>query len=73
MKISAAKERHIPARVWDFFAYFTGGGQRDFEDQRKRSVLAFFLIVGIIVAIPFGIKNIVIGSVARAIILLCVS
>jgi PAS domain S-box-containing protein len=70
---TTATERRLAARVWDFFTFLTGGHERDFEEQRKRSVLSFFLIVGIIVAVPFCIKNMIIGNVARAIVLLCVT
>jgi PAS domain S-box-containing protein len=58
--------------LWNFLSSLTGSRERDFEDERKRSILAFFLILGTGIAFPFAIHHFSFGNVARAIILLCV-
>jgi len=72
VNIPTAARHRIPSRVWNFIAYLTGGLERDFEDQRKRSVLAFFLSLAIIVAFPFAIHHFSIGNITRAVILISV-
>ncbi len=44
----------------------------NFEEERKRSVMAVFLLIGIVVLIPFAAHHFMLGNIARAILLLLV-
>ena len=62
----------IPIKMWEFLSALTGSSERDFEDERKRSVLAFFMIIGITITFPFAIYHFTLGNLIRAILLLFV-
>ncbi len=72
MKTTNRGISYIPGRMLEFFSTLTGGSERDFEEKRRRSVLAFFLMMGIVITLPFAIHHFTLGNMARAILLLFV-
>ena len=71
MKFTRMINSRMLIKGWEFLSFLTGSRERDFEDERKRSVLAFFMILGIGITFPFAIHHFSIGNMTRAILLLC--
>lgn len=45
------------------------GGEQTFEEQRRRSVLAIFLCIGILILFPFAVHHALLGNSARSFLL----
>ncbi len=72
MRITNSRIPHLPGKMWEIILRFTGRIGKNFEEERRRSVLAFFLIIGILISFPFAIHHFTLGNVTRALILLLV-
>ncbi len=60
----------IAQRMWDTLSSFTEGWERGFEERRRRTVLAFFLIIGLFLIFPFAFFHLSKGRILRGLILL---
>lgn len=60
------------SNVLKILSSFAGSRGENFEEERKRFLMAGFLVIGIAVLFPFAVHHFMLGNTARAIVLLFV-
>ncbi len=72
MESSSRFLSHVGANAQAILARLAGGSDRDFDEQRRRAVLAVFMLLGVAASYPFGLFHLMLGHTLRAIPLLVV-
>ena len=71
-QITKTTSRGIPylrRKIWDLLSILSGSTASGLEEQRKRSVLTLFLMIGIATTYPFAVHHVILGNLIRATLL----